>query len=564
MAAGALALLAGSFAPSLSPPGLLEVHFGILATCALVAAAAGLHRPFGGSGLGLGTLVLPFAILRLGAIPASLLGALAVLAIELVHRALGRAHPQPRRERRRILRAFESAGGAAVACFAGSATWVLMTPESSPLGVDGRLVDVTAAVAAVYLLVSGGLRALAHFLYRSTQRVEPVALFLPLSLDLGGWVVGATVAATATRAGDPLAIVLLIVLGAFCLEAFRNARLSHQSRRRARELEEVTRASQRVGASGDELVELAERVRAECTKLVPSRWFQLEIYEEGGAPHSWAAGPDGVLFEGSARPEKSPPALPGIHRRPSWRLLEHALEENGRALGKLRLWCDPRTAEEQGVALLAALVPQLSASVHRALLDRASKRDPLTGILVRRVLERRLEDAFERCREHGSSMAVLMCDLDHFKRINDTYGHLVGDQALISVARVLEARTKPSDLCCRFGGEEFLVLVEGCDGATALAVADRLRCDVESLAFEVDGRRVPLTLSIGVAAYPDLYVAASAELPLLADAALYEAKRRGRNLCLLDLGRGRFRAPSGQIFTNPERPTQIDPPRLFA
>src|SRR5262249_8798739 len=158
------------------------------------------------------------------------------------------------------------------------------------------------------------------------------------------------------------------------------------------------------------------------------------------------------------------------------------------------------------LGLLGRLLAQMADSIHRSLLDREAREDPLTGVVVRRVLERRLREVHARCLEEGGNMAVLLCDLDFFKRINDTYGHGVGDEALVAVAQILDDSRRDTHLCCRYGGEEFTLLLEATDGATALAIADRLRRKVESLQFLAGEHRVPLTLSVGVAAFPELHI----------------------------------------------------------
>ena len=309
---------------------------------------------------------------------------------------------------------------------------------------------------------------------------------------------------------------------------------------------------------------LAGEVRSECARLVPHHGFQLELFEAGAPARSWASGPDGDLFEGRARPDRRPPARPGIHRQRSWKVLAYPLEAEGRVLARLSLWCDPKSLDEAQAGLLESLLPQLAASVHRALLDREAKRDPLTGVAARRVLADRLAEAFGRCREEGEALAVVLCDLDHFKRINDTHGHEAGDRALVAVGRLLGHGVPPGGLCCRYGGEEFLLLLPGTDGGRALALADRLRAEVSELELAVGDQPIPVSMSAGIASYPELYVGSAEELPALADAALYEAKRRGRNLCLLALGRGRFRSPQGRLYSSPAATAAPEPPRLFA
>jgi diguanylate cyclase (GGDEF)-like protein len=166
--------------------------------------------------------------------------------------------------------------------------------------------------------------------------------------------------------------------------------------------------------------------------------------------------------------------------------------------------------------------------------------------------------------EAGGPLAVVLCDLDHFKRINDTYGHSSGDAALVAAANVLKEARRETDLCCRYGGEEFVLLLESTSGETALAVAERVRASIEALDFRVDGEHGALTLSAGVACFPDLYIKTAAELLLFADEALYEAKRRGRNRCLLDLGQGRYLDVEGAVHASEESPRALEPPRIFA
>jgi diguanylate cyclase (GGDEF)-like protein len=316
----------------------------------------------------------------------------------------------------------------------------------------------------------------------------------------------------------------------------------------------------------EEMASIADRIRVECG-IVRFFWFQFEALAPGSEFKSWWWGPGAeALEEGVPEPDRYPPALPGVHRRTPWQILERQLRSrpDGTVLGRIRLWCDPRLLDPRQVELLDRLLPQMTAAVQRCLLDREAREDPLTGVAMRRVLERRLNEVHARCCEAGGAMAVLLCDLDHFKRINDTWGHPAGDAALIAVAGVLKSLRRTEDLCCRYGGEEFVLLMEGTSGEGGLAVAERLRRSVEALEFKVEGRRVPLTLSAGVASFPDLYIKTAAELILFADEALYEAKRRGRNRCLLDIGQGRYMDVEGGVLATEEAAPAAAAPRIFA
>ena len=158
-------------------------------------------------------------------------------------------------------------------------------------------------------------------------------------------------------------------------------------------------------------------------------------------------------------------------------------------------------------------------------LRRLAQTDGLTGLYNRRFLDQSMETEFHRARRTGNSLSVIMFDIDHFKRFNDTYGHDQGDRVLQSVADTLRAALRNYDLPCRYGGEEFLAILPNTDAAGAYAVAERLRKDIVELT--VDNLKV--TISLGVATYPDLDIAGSEQLVERADGALYLSKENGRN-----------------------------------
>ena len=245
-------------------------------------------------------------------------------------------------------------------------------------------------------------------------------------------------------------------------------------------------------------------------------------------------------------------------------MLVRELSDDEELLARLRFWCDPRRLEPTSVELLDALLPQIAISVRQALIEREARRDHLTGLPDRRVLEARLDEAYRICRAEGSSMAVVMCDIARFKRINDRHGHAAGDGALLKIAEVLERCRRETDLCARYGGEEFAIVLQRGDGETALGVAERIRQAVGTTVYVHEGKRISLRISAGVAAYPALYVDSGKELLLLADEALYEAKRRGRDRCLLHLGRKRFQLPGGKVVGDDSQPPEPKVPTLFA
>ncbi|MGE0079995.1 MAG: diguanylate cyclase [Thiohalomonadaceae bacterium] len=160
--------------------------------------------------------------------------------------------------------------------------------------------------------------------------------------------------------------------------------------------------------------------------------------------------------------------------------------------------------------------------------ERLSITDELTQVYNRRYLTQRLNEEFAAAQRYHAPLAVLLLDLDHFKRVNDRLGHPVGDEVLRLTAQVIRRNLREVDVIGRYGGEEFLVLLPHTSHADALAVADKIRAAVESASLP-DYPDLRLTTSVGLAAYPDPQVHCASELVKRADEALYAAKSTGRN-----------------------------------
>ena len=156
--------------------------------------------------------------------------------------------------------------------------------------------------------------------------------------------------------------------------------------------------------------------------------------------------------------------------------------------------------------------------------------DPLTGLNNRRYLDKHLKLLFDRAIARGRSLSVCITDIDRFKSVNDTYGHDAGDEVLKEFAARVRSTVRGADLACRFGGEEFVVIMPDTPPETAAAIAERLRHAVESQPFVLrqSGTQLSITASLGISS--TVYGAPSAEeLVRQADRALYEAKHGGRN-----------------------------------
>ncbi len=521
---------------------------------ALVAALAGaLHRPFGGASTGLGALVVYPGLASFGVVAVAGLVAAALVAAELTQRFVEARRDLPLPERRSLSRL---------------AGWVAIG-VLSVLAVGGIFLSLPDRWALAATLSAWAWLAipLAYELAirRSVRRESLRELFrsqLPLLFDLAGLALGGLLVVLASEASWTLAWVVLAAFALLAGEAARNGLAAAGHVRRLDEAHRLRRAGAALAAGstgGSGIVEVVEQVREECAALLTFSFFQLELEIPDQGRASWWAEAGGALAVGEPAPPPVPPALPGIHRRGTWKIVERALGDP-RPIGWVRLWFDPRRIDPRGLELFHGLLPQMAASLRGALVERAAKVDRLTGAASRRVLEQRLDEAFSLSREEGSSLALVLCDLDHFKRINDTHGHPTGDLALKTVAQVLLAPARGSDLCARYGGEEFVLLFEDTSGETALEIAERLRKRVEALVVKApSGERLVLTMSVGVAAAPELAVASADDLLHLADQALYAAKHLGRNLCLLDTGQGRLRTGGGELVelaAGPESATE--------
>jgi diguanylate cyclase (GGDEF)-like protein len=184
--------------------------------------------------------------------------------------------------------------------------------------------------------------------------------------------------------------------------------------------------------------------------------------------------------------------------------------------------------------LLLALPPVvlLQRSLMHQQLQAAARTDAKTGLLNAAAWQREADTELSRAQRTHDSLALLLIDIDHFKRVNDTHGHLIGDQVLVGVASTLCGQLRDYDVVGRFGGEEFVVLLPGADTVEACRVAERLRGRVRRLAVPAEDGTVAVTISVGVALFR-MHGEDLIELLAAADLALYRAKQSGRDrVCL--------------------------------
>jgi diguanylate cyclase (GGDEF)-like protein len=189
-------------------------------------------------------------------------------------------------------------------------------------------------------------------------------------------------------------------------------------------------------------------------------------------------------------------------------------------------------AEEQNALFLSR---HLSTGFRHATIytraEQRARRDPLTGLYNARAFEEALHHAVLRGRLEDENLCVLFLDCDHFKTINDDHGHLLGSQLLVEVGHAIQRCVRDHDVVGRFGGDEFVALVDGANLEVGLVVAERIRSVIERATFlqRNDGPRVKITVSIGLSAFPD-HAADARTLLDLADKAMYEGKEASRNV----------------------------------
>ena len=155
-------------------------------------------------------------------------------------------------------------------------------------------------------------------------------------------------------------------------------------------------------------------------------------------------------------------------------------------------------------------------------------RDPLTGLYNRRHLADAMEREVARIKREKLSLSVIVIDIDYFKKINDNHGHQIGDQFLIAISKVIASHARTSDIACRYGGEEFLLVMPGANMRTAIKRAEEIRKECADIKIVSGEKNLKVTLSLGVATYPK-HGKTAEEIVIKADKAMYKAKRAGRN-----------------------------------
>jgi diguanylate cyclase (GGDEF)-like protein len=356
------------------------------------------------------------------------------------------------------------------------------------------------------------------------------ALVLELTGTLDGWGLaffGAFFVAVLTLAFGRQAWLLIDNRRA----VMRERRLLQEAMRRNEELEALTGLATTMTQTLEEapiieqalgVLHLAARASSSALHTYDPEG-ELELQAVAGdwqQEHAWAG--SAANFDGE----------PTLHERGGRQVVRLGLRARGNAIGVVTLIRSARSSfDAQQLKLLGLLVDELGVALqnardYREKLEQAI-RDPLTGLYNRRFFFEALEKEVRRCERYGSTASLAFFDVDDFKRINDTHGHLAGDDVLRHIGEVVERIVRPVDSFARIGGEEFALLMPETHQLDALLVAERVRTAI-SRAEILPGRRV--TVSGGVSTCPqDAEV--REELERRADAALYWAKRHGKDLC---------------------------------
>ncbi len=351
---------------------------------------------------------------------------------------------------------------------------------------------------------------------------------------------------------DDETIDLLTLFSTQASMALQNARLYSLERHRATQLEAINAIARQTTAVLD-LDELLPRVCRQVLHAFHVDHVSVLLCDQEGIALSAHDGCLRLLL-----PEGTRPPINGGVWAKAMAAGEPTIERRGDA-GEFRLFADSQArmcmplvtfGQSLGVLILDSASPHafhhadtqtlesvadiVAAAIQNVHYVQRVKQlayiDGLTGIFNRRFFEMRIAEEIERARRSGQGMGVILVDIDQFKRLNDEFGHLLGDEVLRQVASIFSQQLRRTDVVCRFGGEEFALLLSQTDVRHTLAIAEKLRRAVER--YQFPGVPRPVTISAGASNFPD-HGSTRDELVKLADEALYSAKQAGRNRAAL-------------------------------
>ncbi len=296
------------------------------------------------------------------------------------------------------------------------------------------------------------------------------------------------------------------------------------------------------------IVESAERVSGGSVVFLLKKGRSYELLAGGSRPpvEKKVSSLKGTLLE-MVQANKDPVYHPDVsafktralpfHSRGVKSVLALPVMHGQKVKGILTILSDRKNAfNAMQINLLEILVNQASVSISNVLLHEEIKEmaftDGLTGLFNHRCFKEKLAEEFRRSERFNDALSLMLTDIDHFKKVNDTYGHPAGDAVLRDVAALISRAVRGVDVPARYGGEEFAVLMLKTDTRGAWKIAERVRKAIKAHEFRAEGHLLKVTVSVGIASYP-ADVTSGDELLERADEALYSAKRRGRDRTVL-------------------------------
>ncbi len=441
---------------------------------------------------------------------------------------------------------------AAHTIYFGGLSGGLMALWSRAFGVERLETGASETVWVVPAL--GGAFLITHYLIQTVQlRLGGTSLKAAVRRNAIGVVAEATLlplASAIVLIWDPRRPVPFALLGGTYLLVHygfnRLARMAAAMRRRVVELETLNRTAHALGASL-EAPQLLSALLRETARALPEASRLEAVVSLGGAVEKfsyepatdehqrqaadaqarlWLRSREAALVEGVGEKDR-----PDVRARLIVPLMMYG--ETVGALVAESPEADGFGADE--LRLLEAISGQAAAAVENARLYALANVDGLTGLYCRRYFDTRVAEEIERARRFGNSFALVMLDLDDFKALNDTLGHVVGDRALREVAAVAASQLRGVDLAARYGGEELAFLLPRTSLADAHAVAERIREAVAAHRIGDGESARHITASLGVAGWTESGVEDPSSLVARADAALYRAKAAGKNRVEIDL-----------------------------
>lgn len=550
-----LGLPAVGILPQRAPTTALWITLFIVV---ILAARALAFRPVEGSVLSLDSAFYVAATLCLGSVAAGQIVA-AALTVDAAARLYythkrGRADPAGWRAELGYVLYFGGMSGGLVALCG----WVwradaLVGRHADAVEVALRVIAIdTLALVGHYALQGVRLRLLgrgwrAYFGEHALPGIAAEASLMPIGVVL----------VLLYDPDQPLGFLLLSLTYLLINLVFsRLSRTRKQLEERVHDLEILTATARRLAASLllEELVEAVARetckaiAEAEAVSLVHQRpgdraglvidgfdrlsdKFFRRTMEEGEGAAGW------VMTHGTARRiddlsvDADVPSRGSAHGMRSW--LGVPLFMYGGCEGVIAVQSAHAGAfRADHQRLLESLALQIAGALQNAHLYELAMVDGLTGLFVRRYFDARIEEEIERSKRYGTAFSVVMMDVDDFKMLNDTHGHLIGDRVLRGIAHVVKAQMRGVDTAARYGGEEIAVILPRTELVNAYNVGERLRAAIAELRITTDAEPsevLRVTASFGIAAYPESTASDGEDLVRRADSALYRAKRTGKN-----------------------------------